>query len=385
MNAKKLLVSFLAIMSVLLLVVTVSATSDLVYDEFVKVNGLASGGFYDISVVAGEILTIEVFFTANENASDVRIEAQLEGQKVDSETKVFVGDIEKDKRYSKSFTVRIPYELQDEVSDDLSLEIEIFNGDFKTNLEDITLRVQRPAYHAAVMLVQTNSVINSGETMSIDVVLKNVGYNDLDDTYVTVRIPALGLEKTDFFGDLVAIENEVDDDNDNEDDTARRRIFLRVPFDAETGIYVLEVEATNDDMTVTKTRQIFIENEVPETVIKSGNGLVIVNPTDRVKVYTIIPESPATVSESVVVVSAGSSRTVTVNPNTSESVNVNVLSGERLIGTVEFAGVAGTTGSDPIVVLTVVLAIIFIVLVIVLLVLLTRKPEKEEEFSESYY
>lgn len=405
MNAKKLLVSFLAIMSVLLVVMTVSAASgDLVSNELVKVNGIVSGNT-DISVIAGEVLTVEVFFTALKTASDVRLEAELEGQKVDSEIEVFVGDLEEGKRYTKVFTIRVPYELQDEVSDDLSLEIEIFNRDFKTNLADITLRVQRPAYNAAVMLVQTNSVINSGETMSVDVVLKNIGYNDLDDTYLTVRIPALGLEKTDFFGDIVAVECEegLDDAiaslknygvagldrkcNEDDDDTVRGRIFLNVPFDTDTGIYALEVEATNDDVTVTQTKQIFIENGVPETVIKSGNGFVIVNPTNKVKVYTIIPESPASVSESVVVVPAGSSRTVTVNPNTSESVSVNVLSGGNLVGTVEFAGVTKATGSrsDPIIVLTIVLGIIFVVLVVVLLVLLTRKPEKEEEFSESYY
>ena len=400
MNAKKLLVSFLAIMSVLLLVVTVSAASELVDDLKVKVNGISTsfGGSGDISVIAGETLTVEVFFTALETASNVRIEAQLEGQKVDSETEVLVGDIEEGKKYSERFTIRIPYELQDEVSDDLSLEIEIFNRDFKTNFEDITLRVQRPSYNAVVMLIQTNGGLNAGETMSVDVVLKNIGYNDLDDTYVTVRIPALGLEKTDFFGDIIAVE--CDDDftnienfgvdlnrkcNEDDDDTVRGRIFLEIPFDTDTGTYTLEVEARNNDFNVVQTKQIFIENEVPETVFKSGTGLVIVNPTNKVKVYTIIPESPATVSESVVVVPAGSSRTVTVDPNTSGNVKVNVLSGEKLVGTVEFAGVARTTATDPIVVLTIVLAIIFIVLVVVLLVLLTRKPEKDEELNESYY
>ena len=64
MNAKKLLVSFLAIMSVLILVVTVSAASNLVRDEVVEVNGVLSGtsGSNDISVIAGEVLTIKVFF-----------------------------------------------------------------------------------------------------------------------------------------------------------------------------------------------------------------------------------------------------------------------------------------------------------------------------------
>ena len=404
MNAKKLLVSFLAVMSVLLVVMTVSATShNLVNVDDVKVNGLVSGpgGSDYISVIAGEILTIEVFFTADKTASDVRLEAELEGAKIDSETEVFVGDLEEGKKYREVLTLKVPYELKDVVSDNLELEIKVFNGDFKTEFADIILRVQRPAYNAAVMLIQTNNVINVGETMLVDIVLKNIGYNDLDDTYVTVKVPALGLEKTGFFGDIVAIECDEDatdfsldnygvegiDRKCNEDDenTVRGRIFLNVPYDTDTGIYTLEVEVTNDDLNVLQTKQIFIENDLPETVFKSGTDLIVVNPTNKVKVYTIIPESPATVSESVVVVPAGSSRTVTVNPNTSEGVSVNVLSGGTLVGTVKFAGVAKATGSDPIIVLTIVLAIIFIVLVIVLLVLLTRKPEKEEEFSESYY
>ena len=219
--------------------------------------------------------------------------------------------------------------------------------------------------------------------MSIDVVLKNTGYNNLDNTYVTVKVPALGLEKTDFFGDLVAVENNSEDNNRK--DTTRGRIFLKVPYDVKTGIYSLEVKSTNNDMKVVQTKQIFIKNDVPKTVVKSGNDLIVINPTNRVKVYTIIPESPATVSENIVVVPAGSSKTVTVNPNTSENVNVNVLSGETLVSTVEFKGVQGASSTNPIVVLTIVLAIIFIVLVVVLLVLLTRKPNKEEEFSESYY
>ena len=47
-------------------------------------------------------------------------------------------------------------------------------------------------------------------------------------------------------------------------------------------------------------------------------------------------------------------------------------------------GKAATAGNAA-VVLTIILAIIFIVLLIVLIVLLTRKPEKTEDFGESYY
>ena len=94
MNAKKHLVSFLAIMSVLLLDVTVSAAS-LVDVQKVKINGIVSSGFDDISVIAGDTLTVEVFFTADVDASDVRIEAKLEVHKVDFETRVIMRYIDK--------------------------------------------------------------------------------------------------------------------------------------------------------------------------------------------------------------------------------------------------------------------------------------------------
>ena len=384
MNMKKLWVSFSAIVILLLLVMTVAAaTSKIATIESLEINGISGLNSQDISVIAGELITIQVVFEAFVDASDVRIEAELEGKKVDSETEVFVGDIEAGKRYVEFFNLRVPYDLQDEVSDELTLNIKIENSDFKTELDEITLRVQRPAYNTGVMSISTKSTINAGETFSVDVVLKNIGYNKLDDLYVTVSIPALGLERIVYFGDLVAIE--IDDDDDKEGDTVRGRIFLEIPYNVKSGIYTLEVEARNSDMTVNKAKQIFIENEVPETVIKSGSSsLVIVNPTNSLKVYSIVPESPATVSDEVVVVPAGSSRTVAVNSNSAESFSVSVLSGNIVVGTVEFSGVSGSNATG-VVILTVILAIIFIVLLIVLVVLLTKKPEKEEEFGESYY
>ena len=131
-------------------------------------------------------------------------------------------------------------------------------------------------------------------------------------------------------------------------------------------------------------KQIVVKNELPTSVIRSGNELILVNPTNKLKVYKVLPESPASVSENTVVVPAGSSRTVTVNPNSAERFSVSVFSGENLVGSVEFTNVESEVTSS-VVVLTVILGIVFVVLLIVLLVLLTKKPEKEEEFNESYY
>ena len=132
MNTKNVLVSFCTIAIALFLVATISAaTTEIATIESVKVNGMYDLGNEDISVVAGETVIVKVFFTALETASDVKMKASVEGTKVDVDAVSQSFNIEEGKRYSKTLTFRIPYELQDDVSDDLALNIKIWNGDFK--------------------------------------------------------------------------------------------------------------------------------------------------------------------------------------------------------------------------------------------------------------
>jgi len=386
MKAKKFLVSLLAIMTALL-VVTVSvsaATSEIANISSVEINGIDEIGNEDVSVIAGEKISVEVIFVALEDASDVRIRAELEGSKVDSEEELFVGDLEEGKVYKKVLHLEVPYELKDEVSDDLALKVKIWNGDFRTELEEAILRVQRPSYNVELMSFGVTQKIRAGESFPVEVVLKNTGYNDLDDLYVVVSVPELNLDARAYFGDLVAIED--DDDDDNEGDTVRGRIFLTMPYDAASGLYNMEVKVSNNDLTLKGVEKIAVENDLPSNVIQSGNALILVNPTNQLKVYTLVVSGSATtLSENIVVVPAGSSRTVTVDPETSGSFSVDVFSGNKLVGKVAFTGSEydGKT-SNAVVVLTIILAIIFIVLLVALIVLVTKKPEKEE-FGESYY
>ena len=382
MNAKKLLVSFSVIASLLFLAVFTSAAGSIATVNSVEVKSVDTSGTGAISVLAGEVVPVKVEFTASVDASDVRIEAYLEGQKVDSEAKVFVGDLEAGKRYVEVFNMKVPYELQDEVSDNLALNIRIENSDYATDLSEITLRVQRPSYNVGIMSISAQNTVSAGETFPVDIVLKNIGYNKLNDIYVKTSIPALNIERDVYFGDIVALSNNSGDDSDK--DTVRGRVFLQVPYGAASGVYTVQVEAKNGDMDVSGAKQIYVQNDVPKTVLKSGNSVVIVNPTNSLKVYTVVADSPATVSDSVVVVPAGSSKTVAVNPNSANTFSVNVLSGDTVIGTADFSNVSSGT-STGVVVLTVVLAIVFIVLLVVLIVLLTKKPEDKEELEESYY
>lgn len=409
MKTKNPMVFFLAIVSALFLVATISAaTSEIATIDSVKVNDLYDTLNEDISVIAGEMITIQIGFTALEDASDIRIKVELEGEKEDSEIRSDYFDVEEGMRYHKRLVLKVPYELKDEVNEDMALNIKIWNGDYKTEYPEITLKVQRPNYNVDVMAVSTYQTIDAGEMLPVDVVLKNTGYNYLDDVYATISIPALGLESTKYFGDLVAKECYDEDSycDEDDEDTASKRFYLKIPYDAKAGLYALEVKVHNGDLTLSETKQVTVKNDLSSDVIVANSkktfavgeeaeyALMLVNPTGKLKVYRIVTESSSYLTSetdsAVIAVPAGGSRTIKVlvkaDSQGEYDFDVNIFSGEELIETVTLtAKVEGTSFANPVIVLTIVLAVIFIVLLIVLIVLLGKKPEKTEEFGESYY
>ncbi|MCH8329393.1 MAG: hypothetical protein IIB81_03290, partial [Nanoarchaeota archaeon] len=289
MNLKNLMVSFLIIVSVLFLATaTVSAAPLTVGDSIhtVEVNGVNVD--HNPAIVAGETITVWVHFESAVNAGDVTVEVELETDKKDVKVKSRIFDIEENNSYSKTLRLEVPFDLKDELSDFVTLNVEIDGDGFKTE-DSFTLRVQRESFNADIKSISVPQTITAGDTLPVDVVLKNIGYNDLDDLFITVSIPALGIERTGFFGDLVALECDDDDSdldnygvddidrncNEDDEDTLNRRLFLQVPFTAESGLYTLEVEVENEDTTSSQTVQIEIKNAFSSgNFIVSGNSLL---------------------------------------------------------------------------------------------------------------
>lgn len=402
MNTKNFVVFFLAIASVLLLANAVSAALTIDKVEVDKVD--ASTG--NAAVIAGDTVTVKVYFSSDVDYSDVKVKAEIEGDKANVVAMTEPFDVIADKAYpAKELVLKVPYELKDEKSGEVALNVKLWTGALKSE-ESYTLTVQRPAYSTEVKSVTVPQTIEAGEILPVDVVLKNNGYNDLNDVYVTTKIVELGLEKTAYFGDMVAIKDPSDD---NSKDSASGRLELQVPFGIKAGLYTLEIKVTSDDLTATAVKQIAIKNSFPDNVIVVNSkqtaavganaeySLLIVNPTDKLQVYKVISESSAdltsSVSESVVAIPAGTSQTVKITATAStegeHAFDVSVFSGSELKSTATLGLTAnakeGPAASSPIVVLTVILAIIFLVLLIVLIVLIGKKPEKAEEFGESYY
>jgi len=404
MNTKKLLVSFVMLVSVLFLVATVSA--QLAGSVVVKVNDVNVAT--NPAVVAGNTLPVRVEFTSLVNTKDVTVYVEVEGDRKDVEAETAFFDVETGQTYVKTLALAIPYDLKSKLSGFYDLTVKISGVDFETE-QSYELRVQRESYNVDVVSVVVPQTIKAGELFPVDVVLKNVGYNDLKDLFMSVGIANLGVLRTSFFGDIVALECDKDLSStsnygidvtrkcdEDERDTLSGRLFLQLPQDVEEGIYALEVRVGNEDVVSSKTIQVPVKNEFSDgNFIVSGNQLLIVNPSNQLAVYRLIPQSTGdvtvSVSENIVSVPAGSSRTVTVDATSKASgvqeYAVNVFSADgKLVDTVMLSkDFSGSAVTSPIVVLTIVLAIIFIVLLVVLVVLIGKKPQKTEEFGESYY
>lgn len=394
---KRFWVSFLVLASILLMTSFASATSGVNFTS-IKVNGIETYAFNNnVAVLAGNTIPVTVTFNASSDESNVRMSVELQGVKNDISKEILVGDIEAGKIYIRSLALRVPSDMIDVKSDDINLVINMWNKDFsQTTPRVIHLRQQRQTYNIQFMSLSTVSSVNAGNLLPVDVVLKNIGYNRLNDLSVVVSIPALNIQRTAYFGDLAIAGNN---------DTISGRVFLQVPYNASTGSYTVQAEVRNTDLVETAVRSVTINNEFQSNVVVSNSemnsklgqittyNLVIVNPTNNIQLYKIVPQtvSGVTIStDSLVTIPAGSSKTVTLTAKADSAgdhnFSVNVFSGSQLTGSVSLALSTKAGVSNPIAVLTIVLTIIFVVLLVVLIVLVTKKPKKqEEEFSESYY
>jgi len=403
----KLLVSLIAFFAILTLATTVLAsTGDLdVSVDSVTIKGieLAPSSTTNVAGFAGEIVPLKVIFTSDIDIKDVKVKAWIAGYREDIATSTRIIHLLNESTYSELLSLKLPSDIDPEEEYTLYVRIET-KTDYKE--EEFTLKIQRESYNVELLSIDADKTVKAGENLAVDIVLKNIGYEELTDIFVIASIPELDISKKAYFEDLTAKDCE-DDDNCDKRDSAERKISLKIPANTKAGIYELKVEAYNADAKDVRTMKIAVvgtEQEsnivVPVTSKQVAVGktetyeLVIVNSGNKVGIYEIVPETAdnmiVTAENPVITVKAGESEVVKINVKAVKegtySFAVNVNSEDKLVKRVVFNAIATKeVFASNIVILTVVLAIIFVVLLIVLIVLLTRKPEKSEELEESYY
>lgn len=356
-----------------------------------------------VSVIAGNTMTVQVTFTALQNDTDVTFDVTLDGNKAHTYTSSNVFDVEAGKTYAKTLAMTVPSALNKEVSSNLTLSATLSGDNYKFSLPDYTLRVQRPSYNAVVESVTTPTSINAGDTIPVEIVLKNLGYDELQDLYVSAGISELNVvQGPKWFGDLETLDNC--NNNCDQKDTVVGDMYLTVPYSVKAGTYTLNVVVQNGDTQSVVKKQIVINNNLPNSVISTNEtrtakrgevasyDLLLVNPTNNVVVYKIVADSKdvdSNVNTAVVAVPAGSSKTVKITASSQKqgkhNFNVNVYSNGKLESTVGYTLNVTGSSTSPILALTIILAAIFLALLVVLIVLLGRKPTKSEDLGESYY
>ncbi|MCA9485343.1 MAG: hypothetical protein KC506_00700 [Nanoarchaeota archaeon] len=388
----------------------------------VELNGVdVLGGTVDLSNFGGDRIPVEIEFLATADASDVRFKASLIGASQSIATSerisVFAGNT-----YKRTIYLDVPNDLKNDIRESQTLEIVVEGEDtaldkfVKADEKLIDFSVQRESYNLEILSVTMQPEVNVGEPLVLDVVLKNRGLEFADDTFLELRIPELGLETRTYFGDLSA----TDQSDPDKEDAVERRTYLRIPANVEPGLYTVELEAFNSDSHDRVERRVLVvggavENTLVVSASQSKNFAVgetgmykmtVVNRGTVVRVFELVVTSPeglnVDLSDALVVVPAGSSRTVEISADSmirddyTFSVDVLAVNGS-LVESKTFranvedgngrrsSGSSSSTGVNTTVLLTIILAIIFVVLLVVLIVLLTRKPETKEEFGESYY
>ena len=400
MKRNVLLIPFVAVMTLLVFSMASAMTDadNIVDDLTTEFNGVILGS----DTMAGDVdgtVPVRVTFVATANVSDVRVEVSMDGFRDDVEAETSRFDIVDGNTYTKLLSLRLP-SSSDDLNEEYTLKVELTH-DGSNAFEEYTVSVQRESYTFEIKSVDFSSKVNAGDVFPVSVVVKNTGFNRMDDTYLVVSIPALGVSTRGYVGDLVTT-NE-DEDNEDKEDSMYRTVYLKVPASAVAGVYEMEIEAYNDDAETTVKQLVSVVGSASSVVLATIKNqdlnagetvtydLVIVNSADDVKVYTL-----NSIAGDDLIISVPS--VVTVGPDASETVSIAVTAAsDAEVGTYTFsidvdgeqtvfgANVVGGSVSSSVVALTVILVIVFVVLLAVLVVLLTKKEKPIDEVETSYY
>ena len=252
--------TFMSLLAVLVMTIGfASALGSINTVEFNGVDLLDNGldGNYVIAVSPSEVVPVWVQFYADDNASDVTIEVEIKGRNGVSVSKD-LSDIEAGTTYPVLLSLKLPE--TDDLSEVFTLYVTVAsNTDEVVETFDVQVKVQRESFTMDILSVDYSSQVEAGDIVPVSVVAKNVGYNRLDDNYVVVSIPALGISTRGYAGDLIS--NEDYDGYDHEEDSVFKTVYLKIPSDAVTGVYEVKVVVYNDETESVVTKLISVEGE----------------------------------------------------------------------------------------------------------------------------
>ncbi|MBW2984953.1 putative S-layer protein [Candidatus Woesearchaeota archaeon] len=231
------LLSALAVLIIGLLAVSGIASATIYADVELDDDYLGDGTTIIRGVERGDEFEVKVHLMSDEDLSDVQVEAYLRGYDhsdiMDDITDVF--DMKANVTYVKTLTLELR-ERMDQDRYQLRVRVEGRNG--ATFYNDYDLEVEAPSHEVAIrdIIISPENEVMAGRALLTSVRIKNYGDHDEEGVRVRVSIPELGISATDYIDEIEA-----------DDSTTTEEIYLRIPSDARSGEYTVEVEVEYDD------------------------------------------------------------------------------------------------------------------------------------------
>jgi len=302
----------LLVVSMLAVPLASSATVPVQIQE-VYVNGKEVVGNEVRILERASDLEVEVKLLGTGDDDHITVEATIETDKDSDEAtaKTDTFRILNGKVVYKTLEIHLPERM--DADEEYVLKIEVGNRRDDEVNKNIIVHVD-PAKHAMKIkdvLFSPDNEVKAGRALITNVRVKNVGLQDEDSVKVTVSIPELGVTDSDYIDDL-----------EEGDTTTSEDIWFRIPEDALSGEYTVEVAVEYDDGDEELVEEYSI-NVLGEETAETGKTLVVVS--DVVQdvtaggtgvVYPITLSNADKVSKTyTVTANAGSWATIKVTPN----------------------------------------------------------------------
>jgi len=325
----KKIYSVLALLMISMLALSglAAAAAEITFHD-VKLDGdqLMSGTNIIQDVEKGDELEVRVRLEANESLANVEVRVELAGydhsDRVSDVSDVF--DMKANVAYTKKLSLDFPTRMD---QDGYKLMIDIRNRDGQIDHQEFDLEIdaERNSLEIKDIILSPENEVKAGRSLLVSVRLKNRGELREEDVKIKVSIPELGISQSEYVDDIDA-ECSDNNDNDCDDSLTSEEIFLRIPSNAETGEYSVNVEVEYDDgdEEISETTYILVEGEetvadveaeTAKTVITVGADVQTATAGGAAVVYPITLTNQGTESKSYTVGADGEWGTFTITPS----------------------------------------------------------------------
>ena len=269
---KRLLVALLVVLSIFS--VAVSADTSSKYEvTSVQANSMDISS-YTIEVENGYAVPVAVYITGTGETTDVTIRSWIGGYEYDDVAAVSdMFKVDDGISYKKTLNLELPADNIDNSDEDYTLYVEVYDSQDSYEYTG-TVHVEKVRHLVNILDVVLDNSVDAGDYSTATVRLENFGDNKEEDIKVTVSIPALGIQKSEYLSELTNDEIA----NEDEESSGEVSLTFQIPANAASGSYdvVTTVTYNEEADTVDSTSSISVTAaKVAETQDDSSVTVVV--------------------------------------------------------------------------------------------------------------